>query len=118
MKGAARLDIRSLLADKAEASKRWPSLAFMLRRREPQAPKGFVIAARGILVLAGLLFFAEGILLLTAGCMSLSFGLILLGVALALASVGLAWLGVERIRDDTCNTPVVLVAEFLSRILG
>ena len=110
--------MRSLLAVKHEASKRWSALRSALRRRAPQAPKGLVIVARIILVLAGLLFFTEALLLLTAGWMSISSGLILLGSALVLGSLGLVWLGIERSRGEIRNAPVVLVAELLSRILG
>jgi hypothetical protein len=117
-KGAARLELRAWLAATIEAVKRCPSLSSILRKREPQAPKGLVIAARIIMILAGVLFFTEAVLLLTAGWMNISLGLILIGSALAFISLGLVWLGGQRSCDDTCNKPLVWIAEFLTRIIG
>ena len=112
------MDLRSVFAAKSGIARAGTSWRSFLRKREPEAPKGCVLAARAILVLAGVLFTFEGVLLVTAGCVSVSWGFILLGAAIVLASLGVVWIGIQPGRDGVCNAAVALVAELLARILG
>ena len=102
----------------AEASKTRSLLRVVLRRREPRASKGCIIAARGVVIVVGVYFAAVGAFILSAGCLSASWGSILAGVVIIPVSLHLAWSGITRIRENACSPAVAFVAEFLSRFSG
>ena len=103
---------------KSETSSRGTLARLGLRKREPRASKGFILAARIIVGLAGLLFAAIGALLIASGSESPSWAMICGGVVIVLPSLLLVWAGLISNRSDVCDAAVVLVADFLFGIFG
>ena len=108
----------SIAAAKTETTKRWSSIRLMLRDREPRAPGIYVLPARVVVVLAGLLLATNGVFLLSAAWFGGSFGLLILGASFIPLSLLLIRSALRRMPEDFSCAPVAFVAELLFRIVG
>lgn len=91
---------------------------WVLRGREPKASKGCVVAARVVVVLAGLLFAAFGALLIWGGWDDSSWEMIGGGAVIVLPSLGLIWSAITSNPGDVGEAAVILVSELLSGMFG
>jgi len=109
------MDIRHLVP---KAPTRTRVSRLLLRRRQAQANKSHILAARATVVLVGLSFAATGAMLMAAGFMSAAWGLAVAGGLIVPVCLALVWSGIAPTADNLCNPPVAFVAEFFTRIWG
>ena len=93
-------------------------IRFKIRREEGKNPKTFILAARVIVGLMGLLFLLIAVGVFVSGIRESSWGVATLSAILGLGAAFLIWSAITSNRRDVCDAAIVFLADFLFGVVG